>query len=77
MAEKHPLKVLAEYRARAGKNQTSLAKDLGVAEMTISRWETGDRKIGIKKLPLVSEKTGIPKRELRPDLAESMEEVVQ
>lgn len=77
MAEKHPLKVLADYRATAGKTQADLAQDLSVAVMTVSRWETGDRKIGIKKLPEVSKKTGLAKRELRPDLAESMAEAAQ
>ena len=43
--------------------------------MTVSRWETGERKIGVKNLADVAKLTGIPKRELRPDLAESMEEV--
>jgi transcriptional regulator with XRE-family HTH domain len=76
MTEKHPLKVLADYRAAAKKTQADLAQDLGVAVMTVSRWETGDRKIGIKTLSLVSEKTGLPKRELRPDLADTMQEAV-
>jgi transcriptional regulator with XRE-family HTH domain len=74
MAEKHPLKILADYRAAAGKTQADLAKDLDVAEMTVSRWETGDRKIGIKSLPTVAEKTGIPESKLRPDLARLMQE---
>ena len=76
MAEKHPLKVLANWREAAEKTQADLAKDLEVAVMTVSRWETGDRKIGVKTLPEVSRVTGIPKRELRPDLAESMQEAV-
>lgn len=77
MAEKHPLKVLADYRAAAGKTQADLAQDLGVAPMTVSRWETGDRKIGVKTLSEVSRQTGLAKRELRPDLAESMQEALQ
>lgn len=67
MAEKLPLKVLADYRSAAGKTQADLAKDLDVAVMTVSRWETGDRKIGVKTLPTVSEITGIPREKLRPD----------
>jgi transcriptional regulator with XRE-family HTH domain len=77
MAEKRPLKVLTEYRAAAGKTQADLAGELEVAVMTVSRWETGDRKIGVKTLPTVAEKTGIPKSALRPDLAESMQEAAQ
>ncbi|MDQ5979573.1 MAG: helix-turn-helix protein [Verrucomicrobiota bacterium] len=72
MAEKHPL---AAYRKSTGITQKALAGELGVAEMTVSRWETGERKIGVKNLADVAKLTGIPKRELRPDLAESMEEV--
>lgn len=71
MAEKHPL---TAYRKSAGYTQKALAGELGVAEMTVSRWETGERKIGVKKLAEIAKFTGIPKRELRPDLAESMEE---
>lgn len=67
MAEKRPLKVLADYRATAGKTQADLAVELEVAVMTVSRWETGDRKIGVKTLPTVSQKTGIPREQLRPD----------
>lgn len=49
-----------------------LADFLGVERPTVWRWETGERKIDEKKLSLVSEKTGIPARVLRPDLAELM-----
>ena len=68
MAEKHPLPILAEYRIREDKTQADLAADLGVAVMTVSRWETGDRRIGVKTLPKVVEFTKIPKSELRPDI---------
>lgn len=74
MANEHPLAV---YRKQNRITQKALAKELGVAEMTVSRWELRERSIGIKNLELVSEKTGIPKRELRPDLAEHMSETSQ
>jgi len=74
MAEKHPL---AAYRKSAGFTQKALAGELGVAEMTVSRWETGERKIGVKNLNEVAKLTGAPKHELRPDLARSMEELAQ
>ena len=77
MAEKTPLTVLKQHRADAGVTQEALAGDLGVSVMTVSRWETGERKIAAERLSDVSEKTGIPKRELRPDLAESMQEIAQ
>lgn len=55
----------------------ALAKLLGVSRPTVFRWETGARKIGVDSLEAVSQKTGIPKRELRPDLFEKLEEVAQ
>jgi transcriptional regulator with XRE-family HTH domain len=55
-------------------SKAGLAKLLEVSRPTAHRWETGARKIGIDSLPLVSERTGIPKRKLRPDLAEKLEE---
>jgi transcriptional regulator with XRE-family HTH domain len=71
MVSNHPLKA---YRTAKGITQDALAKELGVSSITVSRWETGMRKIARDKLADVSEKTGIPKRELRPDLAEVMRE---
>jgi DNA-binding transcriptional regulator YdaS (Cro superfamily) len=41
-----------------------------VSKPTVSRWETGTRKVNRKKLSTVSEKTGIPRPVLRPDIAE-------
>ncbi len=58
-------------------SKAGLAKLLGVSRPTAHRWETGARKIGPDSLTTVSEKTGIPKRVLRPDLAEKLEEVSQ
>jgi transcriptional regulator with XRE-family HTH domain len=63
----HPLKT---YRDTQNLTQTQLAADLGVTNITVSRWETGLRKIAPTLVPFISEKTGIPARELRPDLAE-------
>lgn len=57
--------------------KAGLAKLLGVSRSIAHRWESGERKIGLDLLPSVSEKTGIPKRELRPDLAEKLEEAAQ
>lgn len=61
---------LRRYRNSRKLTQDALAKELGVTSITVSRWETGDRKIATSKLQEVSDKTGISKRELRPDLAE-------
>lgn len=74
MVSNHPLKA---YRDQNGITQDALAKELGVSSITVSRWETGMRKIARDKLTSVAEKTGIPKRELRPDLAEVMREAAE
>ncbi len=71
MAGNHRLK---KYRTDRGLTQDALAKELGVDPITVSRWETGARKIDDSLLPAVSEKTGIPRVELRPDLAELLNE---
>jgi transcriptional regulator with XRE-family HTH domain len=65
---------LKNYRRARDITQTQLAGELGTAPMTVSRWETGQRKIDDDLLPMVSAKTGIPKRVLRPDLAELLDE---
>ncbi len=75
--ERQPLKALTDYRAAQDMTSADLARFLEQPRPTVHRWETGARKIGRKKLDLVSEKTGIPKRELRPDLAEVMREAAE
>lgn len=66
----HPL---AQYRFDNGRqSQEELAKALDVSGVTVSRWETGARKIDETILPRVVEHTGIPAALLRPDLAELM-----
>jgi len=67
MVQDHPLKA---YRADRGLTQDALAKELGVSSITVSRWETGARKIDDALLHEIADKTGIPKRQLRPDLVE-------
>ena len=67
----HPLKAYRENQ-EPPLSQGDLAVLLGVARETVTRWESGARKIDEQKLPVVAEKTGIPKRALRPDLAELM-----
>lgn len=70
------LTALIKYRQDTGKTQQDLANECRVPRETVARWELGLRKIsasrkdGPSKLDVVSEKTGIPKPELRPDLAE-------
>jgi transcriptional regulator with XRE-family HTH domain len=72
----HPLKAFRE-RQDPPLSQDDLAGLLGVARETVTRWESGARKIDEKKLPVVAGKTGISPKELRPDLAELLGEAAQ
>jgi transcriptional regulator with XRE-family HTH domain len=65
-APMHPLRA---YRDRHGLTQLALARELGVSNITISRWETGMRRIDGALLAEVAQKTGIARDALRPDLA--------
>lgn len=71
MQSTHPLRSYRENRTPK-LSQAALAQELGVNRLTVVRWETGVRKIDKSKLSDVSSKTGIPTKELRPDLAELM-----
>lgn len=62
------ISALTKYRKTLGLSQEGLAEALGVSRPTVTRWETGARKIDSKLVPGVSERTGIPVSDLRPDL---------
>lgn len=64
----HPLKTFRENQ-QPPLSQGDLAVLVGVARETVTRWESGARKIDEQWLPKVAETTGIPPSELRPDLA--------
>lgn len=66
----HPL---VAYRKQHGLTQKGLAAVLEVARETVARWETG-RKIDDELVPMVSERTGIARLALRPDLAKLLDE---
>jgi transcriptional regulator with XRE-family HTH domain len=68
----HAIPQLKNYRKAADLSQLEAAQKVGVTRETWARWELGHRKIARSILPTVAEKTGIPPRELRPDLAELM-----
>ena len=70
----HPLKAFRE-KQEPPLSQGGLAVLLGVERETVTRWESGARKVSNQKLSDISQRTGIPKRVLRPDLAEIMREV--
>ena len=70
---KRPLRLyVAEWREHRGLTQQQMADRLGTSDVTVSRWETGARKIDDERLPRIIEKTGIALSELRPDLAALM-----
>jgi transcriptional regulator with XRE-family HTH domain len=73
MENVHPLKAFREKHDPPLSHQ-ALADLLGVQRETVSRWESGARKIDENKLQIVAAKTGISPRELRPDLAALLSE---
>ncbi len=70
----HPLKTYRETQTPR-LSQAGLATKLGVARLTVLRWETGERKINPSLIPTVAERTGIPAKELRPDLVAEHEKL--
>lgn len=70
----HPL---TTYRASQEPplSMADLGRLLGVGTPTISRWEKFQRAIDEDRLASVSDKTGIPAKELRPDLFEKNEQL--
>jgi transcriptional regulator with XRE-family HTH domain len=75
MHANHPLKTYRETRDPK-LSQAALAELLGVTRHTVLRWENGGRKIDEKKVFSVAKITGIPAKELRPDLVERLEQLV-
>lgn len=71
----HPLRTYRTSKSPK-QSQADLADILGVSRLTVLRWENGDRKINESLLSAVSKKTGIPAKELRPDLVERLEQLV-
>jgi len=69
--EPHPLRVFRENR-KPPLTQGQLAELCGVTRVTVSRWETGSKKMAEGLVPTVSKRTGIPRDKLRPDLAHLM-----
>jgi transcriptional regulator with XRE-family HTH domain len=70
MEQVHPLRA---YRTRNGLTQAKLAGSLGVCRETLARWETGASHPDRSLLTNIEAKTGIPAKELRPDLARLIE----
>lgn len=75
MIETHPLRLYRENQ-QPRLSQEGLAERLGVARLTVLRWESGERKIDRTLVSKVSKKTGIPVKELRPDLLSELEQLL-
>ena len=69
MSTNHPLEAYRNSHTPP-KTRAALARDLNVSKTTIARWEEGTRKVDQKLVTDISSKTGIPVKELRPDLAD-------
>ena len=69
MGNIHPL---TAFRQGQKLTRPGLARLLNVKPSTVWRWETGKRKVDLEMLSSVSEKTGIARAVLRPDLAEAL-----
>ncbi len=65
----HPLKAFRDSHDPP-LTQEQLAERLGVSKVSVSRWETGERKPEPELLPAISAETGVSAAQLRPDLAE-------
>jgi transcriptional regulator with XRE-family HTH domain len=71
MKRAHPLKEFRE-RQTPPLRQDQLADLLGVSKASVSRWESGARKVDRELLSKVAVRTGIAPSELRPDIADLM-----
>jgi transcriptional regulator with XRE-family HTH domain len=70
----HPLRAYRESQ-NPPLSSADLARFLGVGRPTLHRWEHGQRRIDSSLVPMIAEKTGIPARDLRPDLFEEHEKL--
>lgn len=67
MNDDNPLKAFRESQVPPI-SQKALGELLGVAPNTVWRWESGNRKIAPKRLPVIQARTGIDPQKLRPDV---------
>lgn len=58
---------IAALISKAG-NQTKLAAAVGVTQQAVSNWLYGLRRIPAEHVRRVSEATGVPAHEIRPDI---------
>ncbi len=69
MTEPHPLTAWRQHHTPPLSIRQA-AKKLRVSAASMSRWERRKQQVADRLVPQVSKRTGIPARELRPDLAE-------
>ena len=67
---------LKDSREAKGLTVPQAAAMIPVSRSTWFRWETGVRKIGASKLPMVAKVVDVPAKELRPDLAILVDEAM-
>ncbi len=72
MQADHPLET---YRKQHAMTRAALARHLSVSKTTVARWELGIRNIDEALVRHVSDRTGIPAKELRPDAVERHEAI--
>lgn len=60
--------VLVEYRKKHDLSQAELGKTLGKKSQTISRYETGQRRISFGTAKMINKQLKIPLKKLRPDI---------
>ena len=71
MDSTHPVKA---YRTQEKLTQGGFADLVNVSRTTVARWESGVRKVDRELLASITAKTGIPAKELRPDLAQLLKD---
>jgi DNA-binding transcriptional regulator YdaS (Cro superfamily) len=59
---------LASYMAKNELTDGKLATILGVSDELVRLWRHGRRRISAERAIVLSNKTGIPRHELRPDI---------
>jgi len=66
----HPLKTWRKNHPSGFMSQARFAALIGVSEAEVSRYEQGLRSMPAERAVLISDLTGIPRHELRPDIFE-------
>jgi transcriptional regulator with XRE-family HTH domain len=65
------MNAIFKYRLDHKLTQEQLAEQLGISKASVCRFESGVRKPSVKRVDKITELTGIPRHELRPDVWEA------